>query len=251
MPTLSAIYRYPVKGLSPAPMASVTLAAGDTLPLDRAYAIENGTADFDPQAPRHFPKIKYLMLMRDEKLAALSTSFDEDGDVLTLERNGKQVARGALATPVGRKLIEQFLAAYMKDALRGPPRIVSAPGFSFSDLEAKVVSVLNLASVKDLERVVGKPIDALRFRANIHLEGLEPWVEKNWIGHKARLGNVDVEVRSQTTRCAAINVNPSTGERDMLLPRALESAFGANTMGLYLTVKSAGTIREGDEFQLT
>ena len=53
---ISAIYRYPVKGLSPEAMPSARLAPGQTLPADRLYAIENGASGFDPSAPAYFPK---------------------------------------------------------------------------------------------------------------------------------------------------------------------------------------------------
>ena len=74
---IKAIYRYPVKGLSPESLPSVALASGGTLPVDRAYAIENGPSGFDPAAPAYFPKIRFLMLMRNERLARLKTRFDD------------------------------------------------------------------------------------------------------------------------------------------------------------------------------
>ena len=74
---ISALYRYPVKGLSPEKLDRVELTPGGTMPWDRAFAIENGTADFDPAHPKHFPKIKFLMLMRHERLAALNTRFED------------------------------------------------------------------------------------------------------------------------------------------------------------------------------
>jgi hypothetical protein len=160
------------------------------------------------------------------------------------------VARGRLGEPVGRQIIEQFLAAYMKDSLRGPPRIVSAPGFSFSDVPAKVVSVINLASVRDLERVVGQPVDPLRFRANVYVDGLSPWAEKAWVGRKLALGEVEAEVVKAIMRCAAINVNPKSAERDMNLLRALEAAFGENACGVYLAVRKGGRISEGGSVSL-
>ena len=70
-------------------------------------------------------------------------------------RDGKQVARGQLSTPLGRQLIEQFFAAYMKTELRGAPKIVHAPGHSFSDVAAKCLHIVNLASVRELERSLG------------------------------------------------------------------------------------------------
>ena len=67
---IDAIYRYPVKGLSPQPLARTTLSPGATLPADRLYAIENGPSGFDPAQPKYFPKQRFLMLMRNERLAA-------------------------------------------------------------------------------------------------------------------------------------------------------------------------------------
>src|SRR6201988_1006698 len=123
-PHVSVIYRYPVKGLTPERLERVSLAVGETLPLDRAYAIENGPGRFDPDTPRHLPKINFLMLMRDERLATLRSQFDDATETLTIFRGGKQVARGQLTSRIGRQLIEQFIAGYMKAELRGPPKIV-------------------------------------------------------------------------------------------------------------------------------
>ena len=60
-PKIHAIYRYPIKGLSPEPLERTELAVHETLPGDRLYAIENGPSGFDPAAPRHQPKQRYLM----------------------------------------------------------------------------------------------------------------------------------------------------------------------------------------------
>ena len=76
-PHLAALCRYPVKGLSPERLDSVTIEAGQTIPFDRAYAIENGPGRFDPDQPKHLPKIHFLMLMRDERLATLTAKFDD------------------------------------------------------------------------------------------------------------------------------------------------------------------------------
>jgi len=54
MPAIQAIYRYPIKGLTPEPLAAA-LRPGQTVPGDRIYAIENGPSGFDPAAPAHLP----------------------------------------------------------------------------------------------------------------------------------------------------------------------------------------------------
>jgi hypothetical protein len=55
IPSIHAIYRYPVKGLSPEPLTRTKLAVGETLPADRLYAIENGPSGFDHAAPATSP----------------------------------------------------------------------------------------------------------------------------------------------------------------------------------------------------
>ena len=54
-------------------------------------------------------------------------------------------------------------------------------GHSFSDVAAKCLHIVNLASVRELERTLGRPVDPLRFRANLYLEGMEPWAEFDWL----------------------------------------------------------------------
>ncbi len=243
---ITAIYRYPVKGLSPEPMDEATLAPGQTLPFDRAWAIENGPGRFDPERPRHLPKINFLMLMRNERLAALETRFDEESRTLTILREGKQVAKGALETRLGRQMIEQFFAAYMpKSELRGPPRIVWAAGHSFSDVAAKCLHIVNLASVRELARVLGREIDPLRFRANLYVEGLAPWVEFSWLDKEIGIGEARLLVFDRTQRCDATNVDPATGERDLAIPATLMRSFGHSDLGIYARVTRGGPIRPG------
>jgi len=70
-PAIQSIYRYPVKGLLPQPIGRTMLVAGETSPCDRRYAIDNGPAGFDPDRPAYFPIQRFLMQMRDERLAAV------------------------------------------------------------------------------------------------------------------------------------------------------------------------------------
>jgi len=110
--TVAELYRYPVKGLTDERLNSVQLLDGNCFPFDRAWAIEAGNRKFDPENPAYFLKANFIMLMRDEKLAALEILFDEETHTLTVFRGGKQVARGNLGEKLGRQLLEQFFAAY-------------------------------------------------------------------------------------------------------------------------------------------
>jgi hypothetical protein len=247
MITVRQLCRYPVKGLSPDPLESVRLEPGETMPFDRAYAVENGPGRFDPQAPRHLPKINFLMLMRDERLAALETRFEPDTQVLTILRDGKQVARGDLSTKLGRQMIEQFIAGYMPGELKGAPRIVTAPGHSFSDVAEKCLHLVNLETVRELGKELGRDLDPLRFRANVYFEGLEPWAESRWLDRQIHVGGALLEVFSLTPRCAATDVDPDTATRDTSIPPDMLRMYGHNDLGLYAKVVEGGEINVGDE----
>jgi MOSC domain-containing protein len=243
---LQAIYRYPIKGLSPEKLAQTELAAGQTLLADRLYAIENGPCGFDPAAPTYFPKIRFLMLMRNERLAALRTRFDDKTHLLTIEAGGREAARGNLREPEGRAAIERFFAAYCADELRGPPRILHGEGHSFSDLAKKVISIINLGSVAAVENAAGAPVDPLRFRGNLYVQGWPAWHEFDLIEREIEIGGACLKAIKRIQRCAATDVDPATGIRDLKIPQTLMQHFGHTDCGIYAEVVADGVIAAGD-----
>jgi uncharacterized protein YcbX len=245
MPTVAALYRYPLKGFSPEPLQRAEIPAGGTLPFDRAYAVENGPSGFDPATPAYFPKTAFLMLMRNERVAELTTRFDEASSGLSIFIGGALQIEASLAREAGRRRIETWLAAHFRDELSGPPRIVSAPGHSFSDMPAKVLHLVNLESVRALGERLGRPVDPLRFRPNIVIDGAPAWSELAWAG-EIRLPDISLTVACRTTRCAATNVDPQTGRRDMQIPKALSTHLGHADFGIYLAADTAGGIAVGD-----
>jgi uncharacterized protein YcbX len=250
-PSVTSLYRFPVKGLSPEPLERVQLTLGQTVPFDRAYAIENGRGRFDPAEPQYLPKTNFLMLMRDERLAMLKTRFDEALETLEIFRAGKRVICGHLGTRHGRQIIEQFLAAHMKGSPRGLPRIVSAPGHSFSDVAAKCLHIVNLASVREIERAAGRPVNPLRFRANVYIDDLPAWDELKWMGKELAIGGARLAVFHRTQRCAATNVDPVTGARDTDIPAVLLRTWGHSDLGIYAKVTASGQISRGDRITIT
>jgi len=240
------ICRYPLKGLNAEMLERVTLTSGEGLPHDRRFAIAHGTAQFNPSKPEWQPKSNFLCLMHDEKLAKLRAEFDPDSGLLAIHRDGKQVVRAKATEDLGRTLIGQFFAGFIGDAMRGVPKLVEASGHMFSDVPDKVVSIINLASIKDLERVVRQPIDPLRFRANIYIQGIAPWAEFDWVGQEINLGPARLKVADRIQRCAATNVDPETAARDLNLPRSLKRGFGHVDMGIYAQVIAGGEIARGD-----
>jgi uncharacterized protein len=243
---VDAIYRYPVKGLSPQRLPEAALSVGQTLPADRLYAVENGPSGFDPAAPSYFPKIRFLMLMRNERLASLRTDYDERSHTLTIEHNGREAACGDLRTPQGRLAVEAFFRRFMPGELRGPPKVLHGEGHSFSDVAKKVVSFINLASVGEIEAGLGAPVDPLRFRGNVYVRGWPAWHEFDLLGREIAIGAARLKVVKRIQRCAATEVDPSTGIRDLAIPRGLMDKFGHADCGVYAEVIEAGVIAPGD-----
>jgi uncharacterized protein len=250
--TVASLYRYPVKGLSPERIAGAALRSGEHFPMDRIFAIENGPSGFDPAAPEHQPKIKFLMLMRHERLARLRTRYNEHTGMLTIAEKETIVAEGNILETDGRTLIENYFAATMGDHLRGAPRILAAaPGFRFADSRRGFVSIINLSTVREIGRACGEPgLDPLRFRGNVYLEGLEPWAEFALAGATMQVGAVTLRGIARTDRCAAINVDPVSGARNHRLLEMMDKHYGHMDCGIYAEVISPGTVAQGDELSV-
>jgi uncharacterized protein YcbX len=243
---IASVYRYPVKGLSPEPLPRVALCVGETLPADRRYAIENGPSGFDAAAPVWMPKSYFLMLMRDERLAGLRSHFADNSNLLTIRENGIVVARGDLESAEGRATIEAFFATNFAGELKGPPKVISGGGHSFSDVAKKVVSIINLGSVAAIEAIVGLPVHPLRFRANLYVSGWPAWHEFELLGQTLAIGDARLKITKRITRCAAINVDPQTAARDLDIPPTMMRRLGHNECGIYAEVIAGGTIGVGD-----
>jgi uncharacterized protein YcbX len=248
---IGGLYRYPVKGLSPEPLEHVALSVGQTLPSDRRYAIENGPSGFDPAQPAWLAKPHFLMLMRDEWLAPLCSHFDDASHTLTIRRNGDIAVQGDLETESGRGAIERFFASEYSSRIKGPPKVLTSPGHSFSDVARKVVSIINLASVAAIETMVEAPVHPLRFRANLYARGWPAWHEFDLVGQTLAIGATRLKVVKRIVRCAAVNVDPDSGARDLAIPPTLQRGLGHADCGVYAEVIAGGDIAIGDAIALS
>ncbi|MGA7787273.1 MAG: MOSC domain-containing protein [Xanthobacteraceae bacterium] len=269
MAKIQSIYRYPIKGLTPEPLSRIALAPGQTIPGDRLYAIENGPSGFNPEAPAYLSKTHFLMLMKNERLASLRTSFDQETHTLTIETptlpapaskegagrsNSEKPVRGKISadlrTAEGRSAIESFFAEFCADELRGPPKILHGGGHSFSDVARKVVSIINLASVAAVKDMVGTPVHPLRFRGNLYVQGWAAFSELDLVGRDLTAGTVRLNAVKRIVRCAATNVDPDTGLRDLEVPRTLMRNLGHADCGIYAEVAESGEIAAGDTIEI-
>jgi GntR family transcriptional regulator/MocR family aminotransferase len=251
-----SIFRYPIKGLSPQTLRSVELEAGKPLPFDRVFALARPGSSIDPEAPRWAKKGQFVMLMLDEALASVRTRLDLDNMQLSAWRttsgaaaddaSSKNVLNADLNSREGRRAFEEFIRQQVP-ALGSAPKVVHLPDGHFMDKPDNVVSCINLATVRSLENEWGHAIDPLRFRANFYIDGGEPWEEFGWVGGDIVLGDVTFRVDRRNGRCAATNVNPVTGKRDLDIPGSLRKTLGHKDLGVYLVAQMRGKVAVGDQ----
>ena len=254
--TLDSLYRYPVKGLTPERLDSVVLRPGRGFPADRLFALAkpDGAYRADDFVP--LPKREYFVLLNTERLAGLRTRFDDDARRVDVTVQGHRVLEADLETSEGREAFVELYArvADLPDGAR--PVLAEQDGYNFSD-NAKngprlmnAISLVSLASVRDLSERIGRELDPLRFRSNVYLDGLEPWVERDWVGRELQLGDVRVRVLEETGRCAATEVDPTTARRDVPVVRLLHEHYGHENVGVFAEVLSGGVLRPGDAVTL-
>lgn len=244
---LTAIVRHPVKGFTPEHLSFVDLRPGEGLPCDRIFAVENGPSGFDSARPAFVPKQKFTVLAAIAEVARARTVYDEASGLLRARADGLPDFSGRLTEPEGREAFARWLSELLGEAATGPLRVLPGPdGHRFFDHPLGQVSVINLASVRDLETRLGRPIDPLRFRANLYVDGWPAWAENDWVGRRLALGPLETEVFKPIVRCAATHVDPSTARRDMDTTRALFENYGHMHCGIYVHPTTAGRLALGD-----
>jgi uncharacterized protein YcbX len=244
---VAAIFRHPVKGFTPEALHAVDLAPGEGFPFDRLWAVENGPCGFDPAAPAFVSKQKFTVLASIAKVAAVRTRLDAAAGVLHVTAPGAPEIAVRLDDPAGREAFAAWLTDVLGEDVRGTLRVLAAPGaWRFTDHPLGQVSIVNLASVRDLGQRMGVELDPLRFRANLYVEGWPAWAENQWTGKAMMVGWAKASVFKPIVRCAATHVDPTTAERDLDVVKALFDNYGHMHCGLYVRVTAGGAVGLGD-----
>jgi uncharacterized protein YcbX len=245
---IQSLWRHPVKGFTPERLEAVELTAGGYFPCDRLCAVENGPSGFDPAAPAFVSKMKFTVLARIPEVALAHTAYDEASGVLSVAAPNQPSIAADLATDAGRAALAAWLTEFLGEAATGPLRVVSAPGHRFTDHPLGYVSIVNLASVRDLAAKLGRPLDPLRFRANLYVDGWPAWSELDHAeGEALAIGGARATLFKPIVRCVATHVDPATGERDIDVCAALHDLYGHLHCGIYVHVSEGGRLAESDE----
>lgn len=223
---ITHLWRYPVKSLAGEPLLQVELGRGG-MPFDRRFIIRDGeaTRKGHPLTAR---------LARD--LLAYRARVDRSGVVVQ-------------APDGGAHTVDDAFASHLAAALERPLSIEEAAPGSGPFHDAHEILVLSAASLRALEDEWAKPLDPLRFRPNIMLDGddLTPYMENDWVGRRFKCGDAILEGAALDERCAMTTINPQTLERDPSLLRLIVERH-EQCFGLYCSVRQAGKVALGDEW---
>lgn len=249
---LNHIYRYPIKGFSADKLAKTKLDSGQTIIGDRKFSLENGDSGFDIYDPKHTSKGKFIVLAKIAKAASLQIIYDDAVEFITIKKQNDTLLEAELTSATGIRDIEFFINDYFDGHLKGDAKLLTADDHSFSDVKEKCISILNLNSVRKFEADTGLTIDPIRFRCNLHIDGdLPAFDELNMLEKTFNIGVVKLKLFKKIVRCPAVDVNPTTAERDTDLNQALKQNYDHMFMGVYAMVDRGGIISAGDKISIS
>jgi len=246
------LYHYPIKGLSGQELVKAELKRGQGFPFDRIFGFARHDSGFDINDPRPIPKDRFLVLLTEERLAGLQTSFEPSSRQLKIEVQNNTVLQADLSTEQGIADAVSFFSTMFDLYDEKRPIFAHSGSHRFTDVSVlstelmNSVSLINLESVREFEQRIGRKVDPVRFRANIYFDGWAPFSELEHVGKEFLIGEVRMKVVRRTKRCAATEVDPSTARRNIPIPRLLMKTYGHPDLGIYAEVCGDGIIRPGD-----
>lgn len=221
---LSALYRYPIKSaqgqsLSQSPSGPLGLL-GDR----RWMLVEQDNGRFLTQ--RACPQMSQLsalyaadggLLLSAAGLDPLQVAVPEPDTDL----RGVTLWRDTLRVPDAGDAAADWLSRFIGKPVRlvyvPEPRTRYLPA-GYGDNSDRVafadgfpLLLIGQASLDDLVQRVGRPLEMLRFRPNLVVEGSAAFAEDGW--KRIRIGELTFRVLKPCTRCILTTIDPQTGER--------------------------------------
>ncbi|MCT7960302.1 MOSC domain-containing protein [Laspinema sp. D1] len=253
------LFSYPIKGLSPHPIQGVTLEQDYGIRGDRAFALMflDGS---DPPPPTLVPWMNkgHFAVQNDwPKLAKLECFYNAQTDCLTVRHQGVTLLEAATETPAGRDRISAFFTGFLADAKPTPEArhphysplqlVGSRTGETrYPDRAPVHISLMSQATLNELSEACEAPVDVRRFRPNILLEGIAPWEEFNGVGEEFYLGEAKIIITARIGRCANIEVDPDSGDRNLELLSVLKHRYGHLQTGVLAKIITSGSVKIGD-----
>jgi uncharacterized protein YcbX len=203
MPTLASIRIHPFKALDPQRVDRAVLLAGGALEHDRRFALVDLQGDFINA--KRTPAIHRLRSHFDPATGRLALRIEGTAEEHAFDVDAQ---RGQLADWLGHYF--DMRVAVIENADGGFPDDPESPG-------PTVTSTATLAEVAAWFPGVATDEARARFRANLEIEGVEPFWEDRLVAEgtgavKFQIGEVELLGTNPCARCVVPSRHPRTGE---------------------------------------
>ncbi len=258
--TISSINYCPVKSISFQSVDECEIKKNIGITGDRIFAFTKGLdldqAKLIEKSPedREGKWNKILTLKNSPVLNKYN--FLYENEKLTLTTNEKKILTIDVNKTSERQLLSEKIIE-LESSLKKPIFLIKNEECPFFDttISNKVsfvnsVSLLNINSINDFQKKIGKKIEIPRFRGNICMDGIKAWEEREWIGKIIKINNVSFKVEKNIPRCVAINLKPKTDDNSLNLLQSLKKTYNHFDMGIYLTALDDGSISLGNLIDL-
>jgi uncharacterized protein YcbX len=247
---VAEIWRHPIKSHGRERIDTVTLTPGQALPWDRRWAVAHERSCFDTDSPRWQPCQEFSRGSKSPRLQAIKAVVDPAYRNMTLSHPDRQDITIDPDDDGDAGRFIQWVMPISNGNRMLPARLIRAPGTAMTDTDFPSISLINLATHREIETQLGQKISPLRWRGNILIDGLNAWAEMDWIGKRVRLGETELEIVEPIVRCMATTANPETGARDTDTLKALKDGWGHQNCGVYAKVITGGDLIEGAKIEV-
>ena len=244
-----ALWQFPVKGIGGSKVQNASLLPKKYFPNDRQFAVSIGSEKAAvAEDGTWLKKQHFLQLMNYPYLAKIKCNYDGIRHKLEffLENQPKLSIDPKSAKDQDR--LERFFSKLFKDHLVGRPRLMEMKTQAYTDQPNPLISIASDKSLKAFAQATNTDPDNRRFRLNVIVESDTPFTEQQLIGKTLRCGSVLIKLKDPVGRCAAINVNPETAEREKDYLKIMRTEFGHTNLGVFGEIASGGSIEVDDHF---
>ncbi len=254
--TISSIKYCPVKSLSYQSVEKSKITKNLGIENDRIFSFSRGIDFEKAKIIEKFPNERklnfFLTLKNSPMLNKYNFRFNENQLYLMMEEKeiiSIDVSKDEEKNKLSDKLLE------LENKLLKPIALLMNKEYPFFDTSSSTrvfnsISLININSIIDFEKKVGKKIEHQRFRGNLYIDGLNAWEERNWIGKVIKINDTSFKVERNIPRCVAINLKPNTDDNSLDLLKSLKKTYNHFDMGIYLTALDDGEIGIGDKLIL-
>ncbi len=247
-PIIEKLYFSPVKSLSFSYSSKLIVKNNIGIMNDRIFAftrlINQSKANNYEKNPKDRNLNFFLTLKNSPFLNKYN--FDYKSNELSLLLNNQLIKKISLDKRDNFKILSQELIDREK-ITKYIPYLIYNINFPFFDtMPHNTISLINMSSIKDFEKKTNRRIDHERFRGNVYVKNIDPWIEFKWINQEISINGCLFKVLNKITRCVATNLIPKSGIADINLPKMLRETYGHIDMGIYLKPLSNGEINVED-----